>query len=337
VVFTLGRGEFLQDGLPLRVRDIRRYLAAQGPRAHGFEAPLQDLEDLRLDAQALQALGFVDSIDEVEVGMRELLAAGVLGFYDPETEELVVRGADLGPMTRQTIAHELVHALDDQWFDLGKPEYEENDDEVGFGVTALAEGNARRIDGIYASQMTRDERRQLDQEEMSLPIPNLAAIPPVLIELISAPYDLGEPLVEQILEQGDQPALDDRFRAPPSTSEQVIDAQKLFAGESAAAVATPPADAPATDEGMFGELMLRMLLQQHYGGGRVNRAAGGWGGDRYVVWQQGDDYCIRIDFAMDTPNDVEELRDTLVDLTKELPAAQVDQPQPDQVRLTSCN
>jgi hypothetical protein len=40
---------------------------------------------------------------------------------------------------------------------------------------------------------------------------------------------------------------------------------------------------------------------------------------------------------MDTPNDVEELRETLVDLTRELPAAQVDQPQPDRVRLTSCN
>src|SRR5690606_10830507 len=134
----------------------------------------------------------------------------------------------------------------------------------------------------------------------------LAVIPPVLIELINAPYDLGEVLVEQILEQGDQPALDDRFRAPPSTSEQVLDAQKLFAGEAAVPVETPPADAQATDDGMFGALMLRLLLQQYYGGGRVNRTTEGWGGDRYVVWQQGDDYCIRIDFAMDTPDDVEE-------------------------------
>ena len=128
-----------------------------------------------------------------------------------------------------------------------------------------------------------------------------------------------------------------RFQSPPRTSEQVIDTEKLFAGEGAVAVAAPPADGAVLDEGMFGELVLRLVLEQVLGQGRVTRAATGWGGDHYVVWQQGDDYCLRVDFATDTADDLTELQRALTDTAEELPNAQVEQPQPDLVRLTSCN
>ena len=134
------------------------------------------------------------------------------------------------------------------------------------------------------------------------------SVPPVLVELITAPYDYGEPLVRALLKQGDQPALDAAFQTPPRTSEQVIDTEKLFAGEGAIAVTAPPADGAVLDEGMFGELVLRLVLEQVLGQGRVTRAATGWGGDHYVVWQQGDDYCLRVDFAADTPDDLTELQ-----------------------------
>jgi hypothetical protein len=268
--------------------------------------------------------------------MRELYSTGVLGFYDPETDELVVRGSDLGPSTRQTIAHELTHALDDQWFDLANPDYEQNDDEVGFGIAALAEGNARRVDGAYASELDAEERKQLRQEEQQAGS-GPPAVPPVLIELIRAPYAFGEELVQAILDRGEQSALDDAFRQPPRTSEQVIDVDKWFAREPATSVAAPPADGPVSDEGMFGELALRLLLEQSLGRGRVNRAAGGWGGDRYVVWPQGDAFCLRVDLAGDTPSDVSEMEDALKDTAKDLPAATVEQVSPGLVRFTSCN
>lgn len=302
-----------------------------------FATVAKDADDLQTDAQGLQALGFVSSVGEVERGMRALLGAGVLGFYDPETDELVVRGDGFGPMTRQTIAHELTHALDDQWFDLGNPVYDENNDEMGFGISALAEGNARRVDGAYEGQLSADDRRRLREEASSLSPPT-EAIPPVLIELIRAPYDLGEPLVEALLQRGDQAELDEAFRAPPHTSEQVIDPERFFANEPAVPVGAPEADGVVLDEGMFGELMLRLLLEQGLGRGRVNRATTGWGGDRYVVWPQGDGFCLRVDIAADTPADLDEIDDALREVIKrDRPNAQIDRPQPDRVRFTSCN
>src|SRR5690606_3408129 len=55
--------------------------------------------------------------------------AGVGGFYHKETGELVVRGGEVTPLLRIIIAHELVHALDDQHFELYRPEYDDRDDE----------------------------------------------------------------------------------------------------------------------------------------------------------------------------------------------------------------
>jgi hypothetical protein len=239
-------------------------------------------------------------------------------------------------MTRQTIAHELTHALDDQWFDIGNDTYDEHDDEREFGITALAEGNARRVDTAYAASLDDDDKDLLQREESQVSPPP-ASVPPVLVSLITAPYDYGEPLVKALLKRGKQSALDDAFRSPPSTSEQVLDVDKLFAGEAAVPVEAPPADGAVIDQGMFGELMLQMLLGQSLGQGRVQRAASGWGGDHYVVWQTGGDYCLRVDFAADTPDDLKEMKNALGDVAQERSNAQVDTSQPDRVRYTSCN
>jgi hypothetical protein len=302
-----------------------------------LEAEQKDADDLRTAAEALQALGFVDSVDEILRGQHDLLVAGVLGFYDPETDELVVRGTALTPMTRQTVAHELTHALDDQWFELGSPEFDESEDEVSFGVAALAEGNARRVDRAYDSSLNGAERQQLRQEQLGIS-PPAPSIPPVLFELIRAPYDFGEPLVGELLRHGGQAELDEAFRSPPRTSEQVLDPAKLIADEQAVPVDTPPGDGAVRDQGTFGELMWRLVLDRSLGRGRVNRATTGWGGDRYVVWQQGGEFCIRVDVAGDTPDDLTELGDALREaIRRDLPAAQLDRSQPDRLRLTSCN
>ena len=97
----------------------------------------------------LEGLGLVEPDADLVESMRSLLGVGVVGFYDPETDELVVRGAALTPYVRTTIAHELIHALDDQHLDLDRPEYDEADDEVGFGFSSVVEGNARRIEDAY--------------------------------------------------------------------------------------------------------------------------------------------------------------------------------------------
>ena len=118
----------------------------------------EDADQLRNTEVFLEGLGLVDPGTDLVESMRSLLGVGVVGFYDPETDELVVRGAALTPYVRTTIAHELVHALDDQHLDLDRPEYDEADDEIGFGFSAIVEGNARRVENAYRASLSDEER-----------------------------------------------------------------------------------------------------------------------------------------------------------------------------------
>src|SRR5918996_3075277 len=169
----------------------------------------EDVDELRRAEVVFQALGLVGpDIDLVE-SMRELLGAGVVGFYDPETDELVVRGTALPPYVRTTIAHELTHALDDQHLDLDRPEYDDADDEIGFGFGAVVEGNARRIEEAYLFGLSEEEQLDAAAEELSLGGGvDLGDVPLVLVELIGAPYGLGQRLVDELVDDGGQEALD---------------------------------------------------------------------------------------------------------------------------------
>ncbi|MGH9187968.1 MAG: hypothetical protein ACRD0U_19505 [Acidimicrobiales bacterium] len=276
-----------------------------------FDESVDDIEETDL---TLTALGLIESDADLVEEYRKLLGLGVVGFYDPETDELVVRGAELTPFVRETIAHELTHALDDQHFELDRPEVDEADDETGFGFTALAEGNAVRVEDAYLDSLSEAEQQDAEEEELSAGAdPAIFTIPFVLITVLVAPYTYGPILVEEILDQGGQARLDSAFAAPPVTSEQVLDPERFLAGEGPKAVSTPAADGEVGDQGAFGAFGLQTLFEEGVDGDLARDAVEGWGGDAYVSWRQGDDACIRLTVVGDTAGDTEEIHDALAD------------------------
>ena len=117
----------------------------------------EDAADLAVAGRVLQAVGLVEPGTDVVAACRTLLGAGVVGFYDPATDELVVRGTSTSPYVRSVIAHELTHALDDQHFELDRPAVDEAADESAFGFTGLVEGNAVRAEQAYRDTFTEEE------------------------------------------------------------------------------------------------------------------------------------------------------------------------------------
>ncbi len=269
----------------------------------------EDADDLRTTEVFLKALGVIDPDLDLVESMRSLLGGGVVGFYDTESDELVVRGAALTPYVRTTIAHELTHALDDQHHDLFRPAYDDADDEVSFGFSAVIEGNARRIESAYRASLDEDERRQAAEEEMTLGGGvNLDATPLILVDLIGAPYLLGEPFVEAVLEHGGDAALAEAFAEPPRTSEQVFDPDRFLAGEEAIDVPVPQVAGEVVDEGQVGQLMVLLVLADELGMETARVAATGWGGDWGVAWRDGDRSCVTANLVGDDVGETEEMR-----------------------------
>lgn len=260
--------------------------------------------DTEVETGVLRALGLIGAGDDVgDAG--EVDADSVAGFYDTETKELVVRGARLTPFVRQVLVHELTHALDDQHFDLDPDLL---DDEAALAFDALVEGNATVVEARYVASLSEADRRQAKAEEEAMFGGGSGPDgPEILLSLGEFPYLDGPAFVTALLAAGGHARLDQAFRAPPTTSADVLHPERFLAGRGRVRVPPVPAGGRVVDEGMLGELVLRLVLAESTPDGQAVRAAAGWAGDRYVAWKSGKRTCVRTTVVLDTVADAGEL------------------------------
>jgi hypothetical protein len=263
----------------------------------------EDAEQTALSDPLFKAFGLLDPGEDLVETMRTALEGAVVGFYDPETDELVVRGAAITPAVRVTITHELTHALDDQHFDLDRQEYDDADDEIALGFSGLVEGSAVTVENAYTDTLTTDETEQYFDEQMSYGIPD---VPLAILDLIGAPYQYGPGLIAALRADGGRERLDDAFAEPPRTSEQVLHPDAYLDAEPRLAVEHPAADGEVVWDGVLGELFTQVVLSQEVPD-QAGAAAEGWGGDWATTWREGDRSCARAVVVGDTPDDSDEL------------------------------
>lgn len=276
-----------------------------------LEAIDEDRDDIEIQGRVLSALGLIEPDVDVLEATEQALSQGVLGFYETEMNELVVRGTELTPYVRQTIVHELVHAFDDQWFELYRPEYDDRDDEISQGFRSILEGNARRIEADWVDTLSEDERRERNREEALAGLnADYADVPEILIGLLVSPYEDGLVLVTELADLGGEAVIDQALETPPTTTEQVLLPEKYLVLEEGLDVPPPPADGEIIADGAFGMLMIQLMLSDVLSDSQAFQGAVGWGGDSFVAWEDGEDSattCVRIDVEMESPSEAQEL------------------------------
>jgi hypothetical protein len=262
-------------------------------------------------AKVLRALGLIGQDVDLAKAETDLLGGSVAGYYDRKAKELFVRGADPTPYVREILVHELTHALQHQHFNIDRSDLAEGNDEKAQSFTAVIEGDAVRVQRLYRSQLSAADRRRADGEENKLGGGVPKTVPSALIELLQFPYIVGPAFIQAIMAKGGQAALDAAFTTPPTTSEQLIAPAKYSAGEGEAVVPEPSAGGTVIDRGDLGELGLLLVLEKDVAQGDAIRAGAGWGGDKYVAWDQGAQTCVRDRMVMDTPKDRSEAIEAL--------------------------
>lgn len=295
-----------------------------------------DKAEVEKTYKILVALDLIDEDVDLEKAYRALLGGAVLGYYDLEKKALFVRGSKATPAVRRTLVHELVHAIQDQNFNVHRPELGDRDDESEQSFTGLVEGDAVRIEEMYVATMSRRDQRAAEREQQSM-LGDLSDVPPILLEALGFPYTVGPPFTQAVFRAGGQPRLDEAFRNPPTTSEQLIHPEKYLAGEGPADVAAPTAEGEVIDKGVFGELgFIQQLQEVITDRTSLFRAAAGWGGDHYIAYEAGDKTCVRVDVVMDTPTDADELRAALQRWVEQHDDASVTGDPGQPLRFTSC-
>jgi len=225
---------------------------------------------------------------------QEAAYDSVLGFYDPDTKELYVRGVGTTPYVRWVLVHELTHALDDQHFDLAR--FPSGHDDTALAASALVEGNAMRIQEAYQSTLQLLEKDAIVREGRQRSHDIYGT--PFYLSLGNFPYVEGPKWVQTIMEAGGQGALDAAFGNPPTSSSEIVIPDRWFAGDRPTLLPNPPAGGPVVDQGTIGLFELAHLLRDATDGATALDLAVQWESSRFVTWTAGNQSCTRARFVM---------------------------------------
>lgn len=275
----------------------------------------EDLDDIESTAGFFRALGLIEGDWDVFESFNQLSGSGTLGYYEFDTQRIVMRGRELTPAVRATLVHELVHALQDQHFGIGATfdELAETDDDSATTAVlrAVVEGDAERIETTYIDSLTEADRSGYEAERQAIADrydDETADVPPILATLMWLPYGLGESLVEITYDRSGQAGVDELFVEPPGSEEILFDPWRRSDLLAEVPVAAPAlADGEVfTDEGPFGATGWYYVLAERIGAQQALFAVDGWGGDRYVGFERDGVTCVRIHWVGDTSADTDE-------------------------------
>jgi hypothetical protein len=273
---------------------VRPVLAGIFEAGGGTQAALDD------EARVLSALGLIKPTYNLYTNALNGLADGIGGFYVPSSDELYVIGTGFGGVERFIFSHEYGHALVDQHFDLDQ-----------LGVYPICQGDAQRCQAIQAlveGDATLAMSQWIEQyagPQDLLDILNYQApaqimpeqfAPPFVAPNAQFPYVEGLDFVEAVYARGRWALVNAAYTDLPESTEQILHPGKYFSGDVPEEMPETPLDDilgegwRLLDSNSLGEWMTYLMLG--YGAdveaqldlALAERAAAGWGGDRYRVY-----------------------------------------------------
>jgi hypothetical protein len=278
----------------------------------------------RADERLLLAFDLLPAGTDLRALRARLLEDNVAGFYDerPDRRRLYAVSEDRSftPMNQIVLAHELRHALQDQYRDLHAQLGEDvtDFDDRRLAWMSLLEGDAtfvmERFVKLRLGLPGGDDGLGTGIDAAGLGAPGLFDLPdapPVIRDHLMQPYLAGLGLARAIWARGGASGMRDAWGRPPLSMEQVLHPSRYFAGEPPRRVVpavSGPAGARLLSEGTLGELLIRSLLEA---GGEA--AAEGWGGDGWRLYDSGGRTLLLWRSEWDSPADAREFADALRD------------------------
>jgi|YelNatPaOPRAMG01_1025707.scaffolds.fasta_scaffold01408_14 hypothetical protein len=209
------------------------------------------------------------------------------------------------PDAEATFVHELTHImqaqLHPQWsiltFDLNKAR------------DALNEGDASFMGDYFKNQTQASLTAQVlamgvyAPNGYNLPQPS---IPDAVLCLNYFPYTYGKEFVKALYQKGGWQLVNEAYRNPPNTTEQIMHPEKYFSAEPARNVtstSTPDGNWTLVKTDTYGEYFIQVMLGRWLTQDEAEKAAAGWGGDTLSYYEQGNDYLFTWGIKWDTKED----------------------------------
>jgi hypothetical protein len=243
---------------------------------------------------ALKKLGLVPADFQFRPFIISLLTEQVAGYYDPRQQEFFL--ADWIDLDGQkpVMAHELTHALQDQHFNLRRFEkWPKGDSDAELAAHALVEGDASLAMAVYVA---RSPLRMIallkSMGESKSASEEIDRAPRAIRESLLFPYEHGMQWAQALYRREGWPLISKAYREMPQSTEQILHADKYFAREAPVKVSLPDISSALgsgwkrIDTDVNGEWSYYLILDEYLKSAQESkRAAAGWGGDRYSVYE----------------------------------------------------
>lgn len=255
-----------------------------------------------------QLLGQLPATFDYKNAMYDLLKAQLAGYYEPEGGTMLLAGDLEGLMAEATLAHELVHALQDQHFDLkGRMKYQPGKSDAQNALQCLAEGDATSagMDVIFAKMAPGMSILNVPGSEVVSQIMSGMQTGPgsdsprFMRATLVAPYVDGMAFVNALRRRGGWAEVDKAWARLPQSTEQILHMDKYDANEA-------PLEVPAIAKASLGagwseviadtqgELALRVTVGEWLGDDDARASAEHWGGDKSSLLKKGDEVAAAL-------------------------------------------
>ena len=233
------------------------------------------------DETVYRLLGLLNASQPLRPTLVQLYARGVLGLYDPVNRVLYVRkGRDV----RTALVHELVHALQDQTFDLRRlSSLRRGRRDAAYAASAAVEGQAGLATQVLGGRLLAFHAPAATRAPASHGGPRARAFLDIERQF---PYTTGVRFMARLRNLGGNRAVFSALRRFPETTEQIFHLDAFLARDGAATISLPDAAAgfTRTRDDTFGELDVRALLAV-YQVPRLDHVGTGWGGGRTALYR----------------------------------------------------
>ncbi|MGB6525503.1 MAG: hypothetical protein WBE87_11355, partial [Candidatus Acidiferrales bacterium] len=278
--------------------EIREYLVAEDKKD-------ESAKKRYADQRTLEAFGLIPKDFPLDSFLLDLLTDQVAGLYDPDKKEFYI--ADwIDPVEQKPVmAHELTHALDDEYFHLKKwQKAAEANDDASLAREAVVEGSAVASMMDYTLSDLHSSVREIPDiapfiesgiaGEMDTD-PNLAKAPAFIRDELLFPYLQGAEFSQAVLKSNSGwPDFKKVFENPPVSTQQILHPELYFQNVKPREVTLPhlktamPEGYDRLDENVVGEFALGEVLKQFIGPGDARKFAPMWHGDRYALFENKD-------------------------------------------------
>lgn len=259
-------------------------------------------EDSVKDGRVLSAFGLLKPNFDLRDFYLRLYAEQIAGFYDSKTKEMfVVQGKAFAGTERMTYAHEFEHVLQDQNYDIREglkynETYCKTNTEYCSAISSLLEGDATLAEQEWFSKYaTAQDKKDVQDFYSTYKSPVYDSAPPYMKEDFLFPYQRGLEFVQTIYDRGGWSAINDVFKNPPISTEQILHPER-YPKDIPQPIPLPDLTTPLgsgwkrLDQNVMGEWYAYLVFANAWDSkhrlpaATARKATTGWTGDTYALY-----------------------------------------------------